>query len=106
MVRRHSLIVRTFVQMTSIMLLIQGSAFAFDIPTPVAPRCGIDRIPDSAKDSVSESHIVKVFDGVYERCASLLIPDREEGEDQKLPILFKFHGSGGSAKAFPGAKGG
>ena len=104
MVNRHSLIVRTFVQMTSIMLLIQAPALGFEVPTPVAPRCSINIAV--APDSLSESHVVNVSDGVYDRCASIIIPDREEGEDQKLPILFDFHGSGGNAMEYPGRKAG
>ena len=32
-----------------------------------------------------------------------MIPDRDE-DDQKLPILFDFHGSGGSRRNYPGNK--
>ena len=81
------------------MLLIQVSAFAFDIPAHSAPKCSLN-IPSSVSDSLSESHIVEVSDGVSERCAALLIPDREEGDDENLPVLFDFHGSGGSASKY------
>ena len=103
MVRRHSFIIRTFVQMTNIMILIQVSTFALEKSGRNTPTCSLG-LPSSSKDSLSESTIVNVNDGVSERCAALLIPDREIGEDQKLPILFDFHGSGGSAKKYPRQK--
>ena len=66
-----------------------------DVPTNVGPpKCSI-KLPTASEDKLSQSTVVNVSDGVYERCAALLIPDRDD--DEKLPILFNFHGSGGNA---------
>ena len=84
-----------------ITFLISVPSFAQDIADPI---CSIN-LPDSSEDVLSQSRVIEVSDGTNNRCASVVIPDVDEA-DQKLPILFDFHGAGGNAANYPGNKSG
>ena len=82
-----------------ITLSISIPSFGQDVADPL---CSI-QYPSRHDDVLSQSKVIYVSDGTNDRCASVVIPDRDE-EDQKLPILFDFHGAGGNRANYPGDK--